>query len=154
MLSYYFLWSIIIQTHKTHQSGNAPTHKMHQCNLDELFKLHINSRQKIIVFSSIKQTLLVICSLVVENVPGGRAKLVYVYMSVCSFVLVQVVQEWIALSSSTPLHLSSPFVLKKTETKEKRVNLRVLNFCPHLIFEYSGQYRGLSCFPSLLWATK
>lgn len=53
-------------------------------------------------------------------------------MSVCSAVLVQVIQEGIVYTSSTPQHLSSPFLLEKTETKEKRVNLRVSYFSLNL----------------------
>lgn len=69
-----------------------------------------------------------------------------VYMSVCSFVLVQVIQEWIALISSTSQHLSSPFVLEKTETKEKRVKLRVSDFFLNLFLSILANPEAWAAF--------
>lgn len=44
--------------------------------------------------------------------------------SVCSVVSVQVKQEWVVLSPSTPEHLSSPFLLQKNRDKREESQLR------------------------------
>lgn len=42
-----------------------------------------------------------------------------VTVCVCSVVLVQVIQEWVVLSPSTPQHLSSPFLLQKNRDRRE-----------------------------------
>lgn len=77
---------------------------------------------------------------------------VCVYVCVCSVVLVQVIQEWVVLSPSTPQHLSFPFLLQKNrDRREESQPERALNLNSNVNFE-SISYFPLLIFLSPIWS--
>lgn len=97
--------------------------------------------------AKIKQILLIVCSRVVENVPGGHRKLVCVYVGVfiCPGPGYTGVNCFELQHSSAPLFSLCPW---KNRDKREESQPESVGFFSQLILEYSGQSRGLSCFPT------